>query len=94
MDITWWFKFMQDSGPYSFPLCVVLMFAAVPWVLKDRGRILEALDAANVDRLQVRDLRTADLERSTKEFTAQAVMLGEVVREFNGKVDAVLARIR
>jgi hypothetical protein len=88
-----WFKFLESAGPYSAPLSVVLLGGLV-WLSKDRTRILAALDDATADRIKVRDLRTADLERSTREFTAQAITLGEVVREFNGKVDAVLARLR
>lgn len=88
-----WFKFMQEAGPYSAPLCTVMLGGLI-WLARDRARVLEALAVANDDRLAIRDLRTQDLERSTKEFTAQAITLGEVVREFNNKVDHLFERMR
>lgn len=93
MSLEWWFKFFERSGPYSTPLAVAT-FGALVWVVWDRSRILKALNEANADRIAIRDLRTQDLERSTREFTKQAVILGEVVRDFVSLRDRLLEKLK
>jgi len=88
-----WFEFLKNLGPYSAPINVVLI-GGLFWLAKDRARILEALGSANDDRMSVRDKRVADLERYAKEFTAQAATMGEVVRDFSTRSEAVLASMR
>lgn len=61
------FGTLKEFGPFTAPLCFAMAWA-IRWLVQDRARLMEKLEAAYEDAKQIRDKRTEDQRAAAKEF--------------------------
>ena len=88
--------YLKEAGPYTAPLCVVGA-VVVPVVVKYlQGRITKLEDElkdARADATQLREKRTEDLVKQSREFGEIREAMNTVMRDFNVQAQALLARV-
>lgn len=77
--------------PVSTPLNLVLI-AAIVWLAKDRGRLVEALDTAHKELAVEINKRAECLEKIYQEFMERGEEAMKLMAEFSQKASQILSR--
>lgn len=89
-------EILQALIPFSTPLNLVLL-AALYWMARDRGKILESLESVTNELIAEKGKRSEWLERVYKEFFMELMERGEamsnVMATFTQKAADVLERL-
>lgn len=87
------FEALKSFGPFTAPLCLAMGWA-IKWLISDRARLQEQLNAAHEDAKTIRDKRTEDQRATATELRQYSEAMAHRMEAWSDRADKVLDKER